>query len=189
MFQDKNNLQMNRFTRYVPLIEDTAVPGNDGYFFMTDIDLESSKVLNKVKELVIYYKKNSEQWDLHLNFVKYNKNSGNEIKWWTHILTWSGCSLSSHPNYECMYTISDFSSDFQNNIFSYLFFFSSQNWISYALEWRDIHSQIVELPSRYLEQKFELKTNTSQISKKIDSKIDLYQKFNVNINLGLYNIK
>lgn len=190
-FKDKDNLQINKFTRYSYLIEDNALPWKQWYFFMTDIDLESSKALSKIKQLAVYYKKPDETWDLFLNFIKYNKNYLNDFKWWKNILSGTGCTWWPYldAKYDCKYIITDFSDTFKNNIFSYLMFFSSDSWISYAIEWLDLNKEKVEIPSRYLEQKFELKTNFSDINKKVDSKIDLYEKFNINLNMWLYNIK
>lgn len=196
-YDTNSTFNLKKFTRYEKTITDKTIPWELSYFFMTDLDLESSKALNKIKKISLFYNKKTESYswsELNLNFIRYDKNYNQNFIWWKITLKVdNNCSNYNtswyiDSNYYCKYDLSDFSSEFKNNIYNYLFFFSSNEWLSYSIQWYDSNWNIVELPSRRLDQEFELSSDYWSVKKEVSSKIDLYDKFNININKWLYNI-
>lgn len=190
---DGGTLKINRFTKLTERIDDRVVPWKTSEFFMTDFDIESSKQLNKVKKLILYYNKDNETstWTLSLNFVRYNKILSTTFQSWKIELPVDVDTCEPNTNlelssYSCEYTLTDFSDNIKNNEFNYMLFFSSDFGISYTIEWRDKNDELVKLPSKYLEQDFDLTSKSQNVSRKISSKINLYDKFNLNINKSLY---
>lgn len=190
IYNDGSNLKINKFTKLTERIYDRVVPWKTSEFFMSDFDIESSKQLNKVKKLILYYNKNeTSTWTLSLNFVRYSKILPTNFRTWKIELPVDWCTGTTTwdlANYSCKYTLTDFSDDIKNNEFNYMLFFSSNVGISYVIEWRDINDKLVKLPSKYLEQDFDLTSRSKNVSRKISYKINLYDKFNLNINKGLY---
>lgn len=183
-----NNIDIKKFWKLTNQIEDKVIPWKTQQFIMVDFDIESTKQLNKVKKLFLYYNKDNEAqtWSLSVNFIRYNKTLSNYFQSWKIELPVNGCSVSDLEHYSCKYVLTDFSDNIKNNEFNYILFFSSNVGINYIIQWRDIDDNLVKLPSKYLEQEFDIWSYSSKVSRKVSSKVDLYDRFNLNINKSLY---
>ncbi len=191
LFIDK--IKENKITRCKEYIEDKIIPWVINSYFLIDTDIESKRYINKIKKMNIYYKKQGEysfSWDLKINFVRYNKINTSSFLWWVLLLPIHNCEINTNTkfDFDCKFELTDFSDFMRGNIYNYLFFLSSNTWISYALEARDIDNNVIKIPSRYLEQDLSLYSKLWKINRQITSKVDLYDKFNLNINKSLYKI-
>lgn len=191
-YENRDNFKLNSFSKMVDFVEDKVIPGKESYYFLTDFDIESTKNLNKVKRMVIYYWKTGESWSLQLSFVRYNKFFSSNFQTWKIDMEITWCTSNSNTNlseYSCEYSLRDFSNDLKNNEYNYLLFFKSESWISYLLNWKDSSNNDVKLPSRFLNQEFNLSSKSTNVTKTIKSKVDLYEKYHLNLNKSLYWIR
>lgn len=192
-FLKYENLSVNNFSQFKKQITQETKPWITSEFILADSDLETQKAINKIKKIVIYYNKTWEPTDssLKLNMIRYNKLYNTDLQSGITYLNFNWCEVNadtSLPEYACQYELKDFNQDFKWNIYNYLMFISSDNWLSYTLKWRDELNSEVSMPSRYLEYDLDIASKWWNVKLHNNAKVDLYQKFNLNINKSLYNI-
>lgn len=188
------NLNVNKIVKLVDKIEDRIIPWKLWMFFLFDFDLETKKELNKISQMMIYYKKSNESstGSLNMTFVRYSKINPNIFDTWKVELSLSWCTQNTNSGlseYKCQFLLQDFWDVFKANEYNYLLFFSSDYGVSYLIQALDAWGKTLKLPSRYLEQDFEVSSYSSKISNTVSSKIDLYDRFYLNLNKSLYFIK
>lgn len=186
------NILSYQFKRFDTLIEETITPWKSSPYLMIWYDLETTFSINRVKKIMIYYKKSWEEntWNIKLNFIRYSKNyawnfQGGIIQL---PLDSAQCLPSVKLSYSCEYKLEDFWWSLKWNIYDYLLFFSSNNGISFAMEGLDENDIVVNLPLRYIHQNLSYSSKWWKINKKLSRKIDLHNRFNVNINRSLYSL-
>jgi len=195
-YTTKANFEISNNSRYVEIFEDFVVPWVKSLYMMTSFDNESPSSLNKIKKIIVYFNKLWESWDLNLNLIKYNEDFISDMKTGKIELLYSDATICStvpsywpESKYKCKYEIKDFNYDFENNVNDYVFFMNSKDIVSYAIEWYDKTWSKVNVPSRYLNLDFNSFTSDKDIIKNTNTKLDIYQKYNLNINISLYNLK